>query len=342
MGREMDEKIENATKLITGGTGGYFVIGLNEDGQPNETFWMDSPDKETATYVLRVNQNGIGFSTTGIDGPYSNAWTIDGNLVANFITAGTMLADRIRGGSLEIGGTGLGKNGVIYVKDASGNIIAQIDINGVSISKGTINLGDGALQISSDGTISITKGSIDIGNGAFKVSSSGVMELSGTNNASSIGCNVLRAISANINNLVVNEDSDFAGTINAIDIDCREIQCTQIYSSVAQEWWSDRRLKKNVQTIPSSICLEIIKSLRPVSFDFKDSGHPSVGFIAQEVNKILKKRNIDLPLVGKHKGYFCIPYASYVTLLAGAIQEQQKEIEQLRRERHGGHKPRNQ
>lgn len=347
MGREMDEKIENATKLITGGTGGYFVIGLNEDGQPNETFWMDSPDKETATYVLRVNQNGIGFSTTGIDGPYRNAWTIDGNLVADFITAGTMLADRIRGGSLEIGGTGLGKDGVIYVKDANGNIIAQIDINGVSISKGSINLGDGALQISSDGTISITKGSIDIGNGAFKVSSSGVMELSGTNNASSIGCNVLRAISANIDDLTVNRNSNFAGTLTAIDIecndiDCHQIECFQVCSSAAGSCWSDRRLKKNIHTIPSSICLEIIKDLRPVSFDFKDSGRPSVGFIAQEVNKILKKRNIDLPLVGKHKGYFCIPYAAYVTLLAGAVQEQQKEIDQLRGERHGRYKPRNQ
>ena len=158
---------------------------------------------------------------------------------------------------------------------------------------------------------------------------------------------MLRAINANINDLTVNGNSNFAGTLTAIDIecndiDCHQIECFQVCSSAAGSCWSDRRLKKNIHTIPSSICLEIIKDLRPVSFDFKDSGRPSVGFIAQEVNKILKKRNIDLPLVGKHKGYFCIPYASYVTLLAGAVQEQQKEIDQLRRERHGGHKPRNQ
>ena len=104
VGKEIDEKIENATKLITGGTGGYFVIGLNEAGQPNEAYWMDAPTTEAATNVLRINQNGIGFSHNGIGGPYTNAWTIDGNLVASFITSGTMLADRIRGGSLEIGG----------------------------------------------------------------------------------------------------------------------------------------------------------------------------------------------------------------------------------------------
>lgn len=341
VGREISEKIENATKLITGGTGGYFVIGLNDDGQPNETFWMDAPSTEAATNVIRMNQNGIGFSTTGINGPYRNAWTIDGNLVADFITAGTMLADRIRGGSLEVGGTGLGKDGVIYVKNASGSIIAKIDKNGVSISQGSINLGDGALQINSDGSISITKGSINIGDGAFQVTSAGVMTLSGTNNSSSIGCDVLRAINANIDNLEVNSDSNFAGEMTAGGISCDEIMCTQIYSSVAGSWWSDRRLKKNIHTIPSGVCLEIVRNLRPVVFNFRDSGIPSVGFIAQEVNKILSKRDINLPLVGKHKGYFCIPYSSYVTLLAGAIQEQQKEIERLRREKYGGHKPGN-
>ena len=51
VGKEIDEKIENATKLITGGTGGYFVIGLNEAGQPNEAYWMDAPTTEAATNV---------------------------------------------------------------------------------------------------------------------------------------------------------------------------------------------------------------------------------------------------------------------------------------------------
>ena len=129
--REINRKVENATQLITGGKGGYFVITLAEDGHPAETLWMDTPDKETAKYILRANKNGIGFSRTGINGPYENAWTIDGNLVADFITTGTMLCDRIRGGVLEVGGSGLGKNGVFIVKDANDKEIARIDINGL-------------------------------------------------------------------------------------------------------------------------------------------------------------------------------------------------------------------
>lgn len=136
--KEINRKVENATQLITGGQGGYFVIGLAKDGHPEETLWMDTPDKQTATCIIRINKNGIGFSTTGINGPYRNAWTIDGNLVADFVTTGTMLADRIRGGTLELGGTGLGKDGAIMVKDASGNPIGSWDKTGLSVLRGIL------------------------------------------------------------------------------------------------------------------------------------------------------------------------------------------------------------
>lgn len=287
------------------------MIGLNEAGQPNEAYWMDAPTTEAATNVLRINQNGIGFSHNGIGGPYTNAWTIDGNLVASFITAGTMLADRIRGGTLEIGGTGTAANGVITVKNASGTVIAQIDKNGITIKQG----------------------SIDLGNGAFKVTQNGVLTLKGTNNSSSIGCEVLSAGHAEIQgDLNVGSEAQFTGDVTMIDMSARDIQCNEIYSSVAGEWWSDRKLKRNIQRIPAKICLEIVRQLRPVSFVFKDNGIRSIGFIAQDVKKILKKMDLDLPIVNKHDGYFCIPYAVYVALLAGAVQEQEKEIRKIRRE----------
>jgi hypothetical protein len=46
---------------------------------------------------------------------------------------------------------------------------------------------------------------------------------------------------------------------------------------------SDRRIKKNIQTIPRA--LEAAKALRGVSFTWKNDGRPSIGFIAQEVEK---------------------------------------------------------
>lgn len=140
---EINRKVENATSLITGGFGGY-VIWDNIDPETGKKMhpWriliMNTPDKETAKNVIQINQNGIGFSTTGINGPYRNAWTIDGNLVADFITTGSMLADRIRGGTLELGGTGLGRDGSIVVKDANGNLIGSWDKTGISILRGIL------------------------------------------------------------------------------------------------------------------------------------------------------------------------------------------------------------
>ena len=49
-------------------------------------------------------------------------------------------------------------------------------------------------------------------------------------------------------------------------------------------YWSDIRLKKDIRTTEG---LEIIRDLRGVSFNWKNSGLPSAGLIAQEVEKVL-------------------------------------------------------
>lgn len=97
----MAEAIDKASELIRGGSGGHVVMGADADGKPNEIFIMDTEDVNTAVNVLRINMNGIGFSSNGVDGEYSTAWTLDGSFVADFITAGTMAANRIRTGTLE-------------------------------------------------------------------------------------------------------------------------------------------------------------------------------------------------------------------------------------------------
>lgn len=112
----IQEAIDHATDLIAGGLGGHVVIGRNADGEPEEILIMDTADPATAVHVIRMNKNGIGFSSTGYQGPFTSAWTIDGHFVADFITsgainanlitAGTMNADIIRAGLLsDVGGT---------------------------------------------------------------------------------------------------------------------------------------------------------------------------------------------------------------------------------------------
>lgn len=78
------DKAINATKGATAwltGSHGYVMAVKNSDGSWKELLFLDTNDAATAHNVLRINENGIGFSSNGVDGPYSQAWTLDGKLV---------------------------------------------------------------------------------------------------------------------------------------------------------------------------------------------------------------------------------------------------------------------
>lgn len=93
-------KIDNATNWLTGADG-YVIAVKDDNGTWKEILFLDTPSAETAKNVLRINTNGIGFSTNGVNGPYRNAWTIDGSLVADFITTGVLTANLIKAGVLQ-------------------------------------------------------------------------------------------------------------------------------------------------------------------------------------------------------------------------------------------------
>ena len=96
----MQAAVDYATKLICGGMGGHVVIGVDANGKPNEIIVMDTEDKATAVNVIRLNLNGIGMSTTGYNGPFRTAMTIDSHAVADFIDTGTLTANLIKAGIL--------------------------------------------------------------------------------------------------------------------------------------------------------------------------------------------------------------------------------------------------
>ena len=97
----MTAAIQNATNLITGQSGGYVVINTNEaTGEPYELLVMDAPSMAEAVNVWRWNVGGLGFSHNGYNGPYETAITSDGQIVADFITSGTLVANIIKAGVL--------------------------------------------------------------------------------------------------------------------------------------------------------------------------------------------------------------------------------------------------
>lgn len=128
----IDSKIENATKLITGAEGGHIILDPSE--KPERILIMDTADINTCKSCIQLNKNGLGFwkSSDGgsaKDGPYTNAWTIDGNLVASFITALTLTGLKINNGS----GT--------FKVDESGNVVAnKLSSKSATITGGSINI----------------------------------------------------------------------------------------------------------------------------------------------------------------------------------------------------------
>ena len=91
----MQSAIDNATAMMTGSKGGYKLSEYDEDGRWLRDLYMNAPNKEDATHVMQINMNGIGFSRTGFEGPYLNAWTIDGVFLGEFIKAGTVTAEKL-------------------------------------------------------------------------------------------------------------------------------------------------------------------------------------------------------------------------------------------------------
>ena len=85
---QLKKAIANATSLITGHSGGYVV--LNPAEKPQEILILDTPTIDEAVNVWRWNSGGLGYSSTGYNGEYSLAITMDGAIVADFISAGIL------------------------------------------------------------------------------------------------------------------------------------------------------------------------------------------------------------------------------------------------------------
>lgn len=94
----LKDAFEEANEKITGNRGGYLTARYDENGKPYEFLVMDTEDINSATNVIRLNQEGIGFSQNGYNGPFGVAITIDGHIVADFIDTGILNAGMIRSG----------------------------------------------------------------------------------------------------------------------------------------------------------------------------------------------------------------------------------------------------
>ena len=94
---------EQARQLLETATGGNIYFVYDSNGVCTEIRIMDTNDPATATKIWRWNINGWGYSGDGGQ-TYTVAATMNGAIVADFITAGTLQGVQIIGQSGSIGG----------------------------------------------------------------------------------------------------------------------------------------------------------------------------------------------------------------------------------------------
>lgn len=128
----LDKAADNASEILNLATHGHVTIVKNDSGSEalaiSDTMTYDpQTDKwSPQTRLWRWNINGLGYSKDGGRTFTNAAITMDGQIVANFITTGTMQAERIRSGILQ---------------DDKNNVNWNLTTGVLTMKKGSITLG---------------------------------------------------------------------------------------------------------------------------------------------------------------------------------------------------------
>lgn len=133
---QMAQKIDRATGVLNAGTRGHVVLNRNSGGWANELLALDNDNIAQALRVLRINMNGIGFSSSGYQGPYYQAWTMDG--------------------TLSLGGVN-NAYGNLVILDASGNVIGRWSKDGIYANGGELQIGQ-KFHVDANGNLTATDG----------------------------------------------------------------------------------------------------------------------------------------------------------------------------------------
>jgi len=123
----LQNELQAATDTINSAMSDSFVI---YDG--DSILVVDTLPKEDATNVIRINAGGIGFSSSGINGTFASAWTIDNKLNMENINVINLVADMIKGGTLKLG-QDLNQRGIIEIYGPDNSLTGVVDNDGITL-----------------------------------------------------------------------------------------------------------------------------------------------------------------------------------------------------------------
>ena len=233
--------------------------------------------------------------------------TMNGEIVADFITAGHLSCDRLDGGTI---------NG----QTINGGTITGTTISGGTITGATIQSPSPSGQT---GSVEISGGSLRVFNGT-----SGFLRVT---DASDHDCNF--AIGGK--HFATYDDNVYYG-------DYRTIYIGKAAADAGAG--SDSRLKKNIKTLDRTQSRNIITQSRPVSFEYKKSAGmhnehgKRFGLIAQELREVLDNNNIgecELEYIRPEDDYHTIEYKELIAHLINCVQDLYEEVNKLKGEENG-------
>lgn len=291
-----------ATELITGNQGGYVVIHSSTGGKtPDEILIMDQPDIESAVQVWRWNKSGLGYSSSGYNGPYGLAMTIDGKINADFITTGGMDAARITAGILQ------SKDGrflidltanTVTMKNTSGNTVFSFDGNGNLTINGKITATSGSIAgftIYGDrlqgGNCTLysdyTNGRLVLGNTVLNGYGGMVagLKCNAPFTATALGCDNRMACGE----LYLTGSSVYMGSLTARQVSYSANLRLDTDTGYLYRIISSKRYKRNIHDVREyDNVSDRIDRVRAVTFESKvsgDKGRSGYGFIAEEMEQ---------------------------------------------------------
>lgn len=125
---KFETELQSVSEQIKSVMGDGYVI---YDG--DRILVVDKLPKESAENVIRINNVGIGFSQSGINGDFTTIWTINGTLDFQNINVINLTASLIKGGVLKIG-SNFNSNGLLEVYNDSNSLIGKIGTDGLRMN----------------------------------------------------------------------------------------------------------------------------------------------------------------------------------------------------------------
>lgn len=334
---------KNALDILNGENGGVIYFVSNDQNQIIEQVITNNLDLEQATKAWRWYINGFAYMHRTYP---SDPWTIgiaitmDGQIVADYITTGTLNADNVRVvGKIEA------TSGYIGTQNQGWNIGSKAIYNGPSsiIDTSTPGMYVGADGIRTNGT--------HLGHsGATTLLQSGYIDSN-----SEVKCGVLTAGSgAFTGSLSVNSSFEIGtpsilGVINGrfnnkngLTIQSTPDSATFAFLHLNQNRWvpwtsaSDKRLKENIRPIEADFARAFFSKVNPVSFNFiaDEDKKTEYGLIAQELEEVFEdlgetNENIIIELEGEEQ-YKAINYEKLVGILIPAVKDLYAQINELK------------